>query len=97
MEPKNIGYHYGVEWNDAAEDLLAQLLSQIPRPVRDAAARELRAGAEAMAEEDGKQRVNVETVIAAWIRSTPEALRPDLPRQMERLGLDPDDYRALLE
>jgi hypothetical protein len=86
-----------VDWNDAAEDLLAQLLSQTPRPVRDAAAQELRFTAEAIAEEDGKLRVNVETLIAAWVRSTPEALRPDLPRQMERLGLDPGDYRMLLE
>jgi hypothetical protein len=28
---------------------------------------------------------------------TPEALRPDLPRLMEKFGLDPDEYRHLLE
>jgi hypothetical protein len=50
-----------------------------------------------MAEADGKNRVGVETVIAAWVRLTPETLRPDLPRQMERFGLDPDEYRHLLE
>ena len=50
-----------------------------------------------MAEEAGKQRVGVETVIAAWVRGTPETLRADLPRQMERFGLDPEDYRDLLE
>jgi hypothetical protein len=49
-----------------------------------------------MAEEDGKNRVGVETVIAAWVRSTPEALRADLPRQMERFGLDADEYKHLL-
>jgi hypothetical protein len=49
-----------------------------------------------MAEDDGKNRVGVETVIAAWVRSTPETLRADLPRQMERFGLDPDEYRHLL-
>jgi hypothetical protein len=36
-------------------------------------------------------------VIAAWVESTPETLRADLPRQMERFGLDPDEYRSLLE
>jgi hypothetical protein len=85
-----------MNWNDAAEDFLNQVLSQTPRPVRDATERELRGSAEAMAEEDGKQRVGVETVIAAWVKSTPESIRPDLPRQMERFGLDPDEYRHLL-
>jgi hypothetical protein len=85
-----------MNWNDAAEDFLNLVLAQTPRPVREATEADLRSGAEAMAEEDGKNRVGVETVIAAWVRQTPEALRPDLPRQMERFGLDPDDYRHLL-
>jgi hypothetical protein len=86
-----------VNWNDAAEDFLTQVLSQTPRPIRESAEADLRAAAEAMAEDKGKQRVGVETVIAAWVRNTPEALRPDLPRQMERFGLDPADYRELLD
>lgn len=86
-----------MDWNDAAEDFLNQILSQTPRPLREATESELRSTAHAIAEDEGKQRVNVEIVIAAWIRNTPEALRPDLPRQMERFGLDPEDYRALLE
>jgi hypothetical protein len=86
-----------MNWNDAAEDFLNLVLAQTPRPVRDSTESELRGMSEAMAEEDGKQRVGVETVIAAWVRSTPEAVRGDLPRQMERFGLDPDEYRHLLE
>ena len=86
-----------MNWNDAAEDFLNQVLAQTPRPVRDATEADLRATAETMAEDEGKQRVGVETVIAAWVRNTPEALRSDLPRQMERFGLDPDEYRHLLE
>jgi hypothetical protein len=85
-----------MNWNDAAEDFLNQVLTQTPRPVREATEAELRGAAEAMAEDDGKNRVGVETVIAAWVRSTPETLRPDLPRQMERFGLDPDEYAHLL-
>ena len=53
--------------------------------------------AEGIAEDEGKQRVGVETVILAWVRSTPEALKPDLPRLMEKFGLDPEEYRHLLE
>jgi len=86
-----------MNWNDAAEDFLNQVLAQTPRPVREATEAELRGAAEAMAVEDGRNRVGVETVIAAWVRNTPEAIRPDLPRQMERMGLDPDEYRHLLE
>lgn len=86
-----------MNWNDAAEDFLNLVLAQTPRPVRDSTEAQLRGMSEAMAEDDGKQRVGVETVIAAWVRSTPEAVRADLPRQMERFGLDPDEYRHLLE
>lgn len=85
-----------MNWNDAAEDFLNQVLAQTPRPVRESTEAELRGTAESMAEEDGKNRVGVETVIAAWVRATPEALRPDLPRLMERFGLDPEEYRHLL-
>jgi hypothetical protein len=31
------------------------------------------------------------------VRTTPEALRVDLPRQMERFGLDPAEYGHLLQ
>ena len=86
-----------MNWNDAAEDLLNQVLGQTPYPVREATETQLRGMAEAIAEDEGKQRVGVETVIAAWVRGTPEALRPDLPRLMDKFGLDPDDYRHLLE
>lgn len=85
-----------MNWNDAAEDLLNSILSQTPRPDREAAEAKLKSHAEGIAEDEGKHRVGVETVIRAWVENTPETLRPDLPRQMERFGLDPDEYRHLL-
>jgi len=85
-----------MNWNDAAEDFLNQVLAQTPRPARDSTESQLRGVAEAMAEEEGKNRVGVETVIAAWVIGTPETLRADLPRQMERFGLDPEEYGHLL-
>jgi len=91
------GYHIEMNWNDAAEDFLNQLLAHTPRPMRDGTEAQLRGEAEALAHEDGRNRVGVETVIAAWVKTTPEAMRLDLPRQMERLGLDPDEYRYLLD
>ncbi len=87
-----------MNWNDAAEDLLNQiLLRTVPRPDRARTEELLRETAELLAAEDARTRVGVETVIAAWIRITPEPLRPDLPRQLESLGLDPDEYAPLLE
>jgi hypothetical protein len=89
-------YYTRMNWNDAAEDFLNQVLGQTPYPVREQTEANLRAVAEAMAEDEGKNRVGVETVIAAWVRTTPEVLRPDLPRQMEKFGLDPEEYGHLL-
>jgi hypothetical protein len=86
-----------MNWNDAAEDFLNQVLRETPYPVRENTERQLRELSEALAEGESKNRVGVETVITAWVRTTPEALRVDLPRQMERFGLDPDEYRHLLE
>src|SRR5438445_494787 len=85
-----------MNWNDAAEDLLNSILAQTPRPERETAEANLKSHAEGIAEEDGKNRVGVETVIRAWLETTPAALRPDLPRMMERFGLDPEEYRHLL-
>ena len=86
-----------MNWNDAAEDFLNQVLRETPYPIRANRERELRELSEAFAADESKNRVGVETVIAAWVRTTPEALRSDLPRQMERFGLDADDYKHLLD
>ena len=86
-----------MNWNDAAEDFLNQVLQQTPRPVRDDTEAQLRGAAEAMAADEDKNRVGVETVIEVWVKSVPETLREDIPRQMERFGLDPEEYRHLLE
>lgn len=85
-----------MNWNDASEDLLNNILSRTPRPLRDAAEQQLRGASEQLAEDEGKNRVGVETVIEAWVRNTPETLRSELPQQMESLGLDPAEYQHLL-
>src|ERR1017187_2044135 len=54
-----------MNWNDAAEDLLNRVLGQTPYPVREATETQLRGIAEGIAEDEGQQRVGVETVIAA--------------------------------
>jgi hypothetical protein len=86
-----------MDWNDASEDLYQQILLSTPLPVRQQIEPSFRAEAEALADSEGKSRVNTNTVVEAWIRVTPEALRGEIPRQMERMGLDPHEYSHLLE
>ena len=85
-----------MNWNDAAEDLLTQILQRTPRPMRDAAESLIREAAEAHAADQGMTRVGVQTVIAAYIQTTPDVLRTELPRQLQALGLDESDYEHLL-
>ena len=77
-----------MDWNEAAEDLLDQILLSTPLPVR----RQIEAHIRQIAESMGDSRVGTNTVVQAWIEATPEALREELPRQMERLGLDPEEH-----
>lgn len=86
-----------MHWNDAAEDLLHQILQRTPRPERERAEVRLREAAQAYAEENGLNRIGPQPIIAAYIRLTPEALRSDLPHQLEALGLDQSDYQHLLD
>ena len=86
-----------MNWNDAAEDLLHEILQRTPRPMREAAEAQMRQAAEGCAEDNSLNRVGVQSVIAAYIQVTPEALRSELPRQLQALGLDGSDYGPLLE
>jgi rRNA pseudouridine-1189 N-methylase Emg1 (Nep1/Mra1 family) len=86
-----------MNWNDAAEDLFQNILSSTPRPVREQTEQTLRSTAESLAQDEGKDRVGVQTVVEAWIKITPETVRTDIPRQMERYGLDPTEYEYLFE
>jgi len=81
-----------MDWNEAAEDLLHQILMTTPLPVREQISGRIRQIAEGLAESDGRSRVGTNTVAQAWIEATPEALRSELPRQMERFGLDPAEF-----
>ena len=85
-----------MDWNEAAEDLLHQILMTTPLPVRQQIEGQVREIADSIAETEGKSRVNTNVVVEAWIQSTPPALRGELPRQMEKLGLDPAEYAELL-
>jgi len=85
-----------MNWNDAAEDLMHQILQRTPRPERERAETNLRQAAEAHAEQDGLSRVGVQSVIAGYVAITPETLRSELPRILDSLGLDESDYGHLI-
>jgi hypothetical protein len=85
-----------MDWNEAAEQLLDQILMTTPLPVRQQIESQVRQLAEAEAEKEGRNRISTQQLVEAWIQSTPDALRGELPRQMERLGLDPDEFSHLL-
>jgi hypothetical protein len=81
-----------MNWNEAAEELLDNILKTTPLPVREQISSQIKQTAESLAEDEGLSRVGTNTVVHAWIESTPEALRSELPRQMERLGIDPAEF-----
>jgi hypothetical protein len=85
-----------MDWNEAAEQLLDQILMTTPLPIRHQIESQVRQVAEADAEKEGRSRISTNQLIEAWISSTPEALRGELPRQMERLGIDPGEFEHLL-
>ena len=85
-----------MDWNEAAEQLLDQILMTTPLPVRQQIEAQVRQKAEGEAESQGRSRVSTNQLVEAWILSTPDALRSELPRQMERLGLDPGEFSHLL-
>ena len=85
-----------MDWNEAAEQLLEQILMTTPLPVRQQIEAQVRQVAEAEAEKEGRNRISTKQLIEAWIESTPAALRSEMPRQMERLGLDPEEFAHLL-
>jgi Proto-chlorophyllide reductase 57 kD subunit/Protein of unknown function (DUF2621) len=85
-----------MDWNEAAEQLLEQILMTTPLPVRQVIEAQVRQNAEAAAEKEGRSRISTNQLVEGWIESTPAALRGELPRQMERLGLDPEEFSHLL-
>jgi hypothetical protein len=85
-----------MDWNDAAEQLLDQILMTTPLPIREQIESHVRELAEMAADIEGRSRVNTNQVVVGWIQATPEALRGELPKQMERLGLDPEEFTGFL-
>ena len=87
-----------MNWNDAAEDFLNQVLAQTPlsgaRGDRSAVARAWR---KAWPRTRARQRVGVETVIMAWVQTDAGSATARPAALMEKFGLDPDEYRHLLE
>lgn len=79
-------------WSDEANEIVKELLHELPAPERSTVQDAANARAEALTTDDGEDEVSMETAVRAFIESTPEDLRNRLRRALTYHGIDPEDY-----
>jgi hypothetical protein len=79
-------------WTDEAREIVQDLLRELPLPVRDGVQQSAAYRAEAIAEKASATRVELETVVRAFIESTPRDLRERLKHTLSYKGIDPEEY-----
>jgi hypothetical protein len=86
-----------MEWDEAAEGVLATLCRMVPETIRELARSSAHDESEAIASERGAASVTVDDVVRGWIRTTPPEQRDGLVAVIEDLGLEPERYADELE
>ena len=86
-----------MEWDEAAEGVLATLCRMVPETIRDLAQASAHDEAEAIAGERSAATVSVDDVVRGWIRTTPPEQRDGLVAVIEDLGFEPERYADELE
>ena len=86
-----------MNWDAAANEVLAQLTHMVPETFRELAAATARDEAEAIADERAVSAVGGEDVVRAWIRTTPPDQRDALVDIIEAVGYDPLSFAGELE
>jgi hypothetical protein len=86
-----------MEWDEAAEGVLATLCGMVPDTIRELAKAAARGEAESVASERSAASVSVNDVIRGWIRTTPPDQRNGLVAVIEQLGLEPEIYENELQ
>ena len=86
-----------MEWDEAAEGVLAVLCRMVPETLRELARSAARDEAESAASDRGAASVSVDDVIRGWIRTTPPDQRDGLVAVIEQLGLEPEIYENDLQ
>ena len=87
----------GMDWSEAAENLLATLARMVPETLRELASSAARDEAEQIAQDAGSDEVGADEVMRGWIRTTPPEQRNGLVAVIEDLGLEPERYADDLE
>lgn len=79
-------------WSDEANEIVRELLHELPAPERAAVQEAASARAESLTGDEGEDEVAMETAVRAFIESTPEDLRNRLRRALTYHGIDPEEY-----
>ena len=79
-------------WSDEANEIVQELLHELPAPERSAVKESASARAESITGEDGEEEVSMETAVRAFIESTPPDLRNRLRHALTYHGIDPEEY-----
>ena len=83
-----------MDWSDEAQEIIDDLVQELPLPVRDDVRQTARFRAESIAEEKGVGKVKLETAVQAFIEATPSDLRERLKHTLSYKGIDPDEYES---
>ena len=86
-----------MEWDDAADGVLATLCRMVPETIRELARSSAHDEAESTALASGASEVDIDDVMRGWIRTTPPEQRDGLVAVIEDLGLEPERYADELE
>jgi len=81
-----------MKWSDEANEILAELLRELPAPSRPLVQEAAELRAETLTEESAEDEVSMETAVQAFVESTPADLRQRLKHALTYHGIDPEDY-----
>ncbi len=83
-----------MKWSDEANEIVEELLHELPAPTRAIVQEATELRAEALTDEAGEDEVSMETAVQAFVESTPADLRLRLKHTLTYHGIDPEDYAA---
>lgn len=81
-------------WTEEADEIIQDLLQEVPLPVRAGVEHAARERAEGIAEKSSAGRVQLQTAVRAFIVCTPPDLRERLKHTLAYKGIDPEDYES---
>ena len=83
-----------MKWSDEANEIVGELLRELPAPSRAVVQEATELRAETLTDEAGEDEVAMETAVQAFVESTPADLQQRLKHTLTYHGIDPEDYSA---